>query len=280
MKGEFLLIILFVLLFSIACEEPLDNYVELEYSDFMKLSNNEIADSLATILDVAPVTYNQIVSVSELLHLNYIWAVKEGYEYIANDSAKIIVWVNEENDPYFVTYELRRNGISEDWSYDEDSVISRFTSNLEKAGVDLNDYYNLTIQNVAGLGDCWYRLRLTQTYNDTAVVFPYFYSETESDTNKINCLLISRWYSNLDDITDTLSHETLKGIAREYFENSEEVISIPDTLIVKEYSIVKDKLCRQVGSAVIDEWGSTIDLYVDIQNGETVEKTYVRMRGG
>jgi len=278
MNSKKFLIIVFVLFFSIACEESLDKYVTLEYSDFMQLSNDEIADSLATILNVAPVVYNQVVSIGMLFHDDLKWAVKEGYEYIANDSAKITVWIDEEDSPYYVTYELERGGTSKDWSYQEDSVIFEFTANIEKAGVDLNDAYDLTINNVAGFGDHWYQLSLTQTYNDTAVDFPYFYSEAESDTNKVNCLLICRWYPNLEDITDTLSHEILKEVAREYFGNSEKVISIPDELTVKGYNIVKDKLCRQVGSAVIDQWGSTFDLYIDVQNGGIVEEASFIMR--
>ncbi len=270
---------MFVLLFSIiACEESLDKYVTPEYSDFMKLSNDNIADSLATILDVQPVTYNQVVSVEKLFHDDLRWAVKEGYEYISNDSARVTVWVNEEDNPYYVTYELERGGTSEDWSYQEDSVISDFKSNIEKAGVDLSDMYDLTLNKVAGFGDHWYQLSLTQTYQDTVVDFPYFYSETESDTNKVNLLLINRWYTNIDDITNVLPEQLLKEEAREYFENSEKVISIPDTLTVKGYNIVKDKLCRQVGSAEIDEWGSTLDLYIDVQNGEIVEETSFILR--
>jgi len=193
-KKSLSVVVIFILIFGIACEKALDNYVHLEYTDFMKLSNDVIADSLATILNVAPVTYSQNVPVWELLHKTLVWVVKEGYKYIADDSAKIIVWVDEEDNPYFVTYELRRNGTSEDWSYEEDSIISEFTSNVEKAGVDLDCPHNLNLNKIAGFGDHWYELSLTQTYHDTAVKFPYFYSETESDTNKVNCLLVSRWY--------------------------------------------------------------------------------------
>ena len=97
------------MLFSIACEETLDNYVSLEFGDFMDLPNDEIADSIAVILNVAPVVYNQIVSIGMLFHDDLKWTVKEGYEYIANDTAKITVWVDEEDSPYYVTYELERN---------------------------------------------------------------------------------------------------------------------------------------------------------------------------
>lgn len=272
------LLIIFLLLFSIACEEPLDNYVSLEFGDFMDLPNDEIADSIAVILNVAPAVYNQIVSIGMLFHDDLKWAVKEGYEYISNDSARITVWVDEEDNPYYVTYELERNGSSEDWSYPEGSAISNFISNIEKAGVDLSYTDDVILNKVAGFGDHWYQLSLAQTYNDTVVDFPYFYSETESDTNKINLLLISRWYTNLDDIANVVPEQLLKEEARDYFENSEIVISIPDTLKVKGYNIVKDKLCRQVGSAVIDEWGSTLDLYIDVQNGEIVEEASLMMR--
>jgi len=278
MNRKKFLIIVFVLLFSIACEKSLDKYATFEYSDFMKLSNDEIADSIATILNVAPVTYNQVVSIGMLFHDDLRWAVKEGYEYISNDSARGTVWVDEEDNPYYVTYELERGGISEDWSYQEDSVISNFKSNIEKTGVDLSDTHDLTLNKVAGFGDHWYQLSLTQTYRDTIVDFPYFYSETENDTNKVNLLLINRWYTNLDGITNILPDRLLKEETREYFENSEEVLSIPDELTVKGYHIVKDKLCRQVGSAIIDEWGSTLDLYIDVQNGEIIEEACALMR--
>jgi hypothetical protein len=270
MKKAQILTTVFVLLYSMACEEPLDNYVHLEYSDFMKLSNDEIADSLATILNVAPVAYNQNVSNGMLFSYYIKWDVRKGYEYIANDSAKITVWVDQEDNPCYVAYELERWGTSKDWSYAEDSVISEFKSSIEKAGGDLVGSHDLTLNKYAGRDDHWYELYLTQTYHDTAIGFPYFYSETESDTSKVNFLVISRWYTNLDDIRDILSDQALKGKAREYFENSEEVDSIPEELTVEGYYIIKDKLSRQVGSAVIDEWGSTLDLYIDVQNGELV----------
>lgn len=273
--------IAFILLSIISCERLFDgddSYVALEYTDFMKLSNDKIADSLGTILDVDPVIYNRVVSTEVLLHESFEWAVEEGYEYISDDSGKIIVWVDEEDNPYFVTYELRRNGTSEDWSYEKESVISEFTSNIERAGADLNDSHNLTAQNVAGFGDHWYRLRLSQAYNDTALEFPYFYSETESDTNKTNCLLVSRWYLNLNDVTYTLSDQVLKETAREYFEASEQVVSVQEELTMKGYHIINDRLCKKVGSAIIDEYGSTLDLYIDIQNGEVAEESYLLMR--
>ena len=256
-KGMFFFVaMLFFLIFIVSCEEPLDkdnNYVSLEYTGFMKLSPDKIADSLAIILNVAPVTYNGGGSIGMFFHDHLKWAVKEGYGYIANDSAKITVWVDQEDNPCYVAYELERWGASENWSYSEDFVISEFKSIIEKAGGNLIDAYDLTLNKYAGRDDHWYELYLTQTYHDTAIGFPYFYSEMESDTSKVNFLIISRCYTNLDDITDTLSTHELKSLARVYFKYCKRVLSMPDDLTISGYYIIKDKLCRQVGSAVTDE---------------------------
>ncbi len=277
-KGRFLLII-FILLFSIFCEKRLDtddNYVYLEYSDFMKSSPDKIADSLATILNVAPATYNRTVSSGMLFSYYINWDVRKGYEYIANDSAKITVWVDEADNPCYVTYESERWGTSKDWSYAEDSVISDFKSIIEKAGGDLIFAHDLKLNKRAGRDDHWYELYLSQTYHDTVIGssdfigYPYFYSETESDTSKVNFLIISRWYTNLNDITETLSDYELKYMASMYFKYHKGINSIPDKLGVVGYYIIKDKLCRRVGSVVTDEWGSTLDLFIDVQNGEVI----------
>lgn len=269
-------VLIFMLIFCMACEEPLDNYVHLEYSDFMKLSNDEIADSLSIILNVAPVTYKQVVSLGMFYFDNLKWSIKEGYEYIANDSAKITIWVDEENKPYYVTYFLKRKGSAADWTYEEDSAISNFKSIIEKSGSNLTGLEKCNLDKEYW-GTHWYSLRLVQNYIDTCVDFPYFYSETESDTNKVNFLLINRWYTNLDDITDILSEQSLKEKAREYFENSEKVDSIPEELTVEGYHVIEDKLCRKIGSAIIDKYGSRLFLYIDVQNGEVIgeEALYV-----
>jgi hypothetical protein len=242
----------------------------------MKLPNDEIADSLAKILNVAPVTYSQVVSSGVLINYYIYWDVRKGYEYIANDSAKITVWVDEEDNPCYVAYELERWGTSKDWSYPEDSVISEFKSTIEKAGGNLVVSYDITLNKYAMRYNHWYELYLSQTYNGIVIGFPdfigypYFYSETESDTSKVNFLIISRWYTNLNDITDTLSDDELKYLASMYFKYDKGINSIPDELGVVGYYIIKDKLCRRVGSAVTDEYGSTLDLYIDVQNGEVL----------
>lgn len=269
-----------LLFFFINCENKDDvnnpnlqnNYVTLEHNEFMKLSNDKIADSLAVILDVSPVTYNQVVSIGMLFHDNLKWAVKEGYEYIANNGAKITIWVDDNNNPYYVTYLLKRGGTSSSWTCEQELVISDFISNIEKSGGNLTGSENIVINKMNIYGH-YHELYLTQSYNDTCVNFPYFFSEVEGDTNKVNLLLINRWYNNLNDIKNTVSDEILREKAREYFEASEKVISIRDELTINGYYIIKNKLCRKVGSALIDEWGSTLDLYVDIQNGEIVEET-------
>ncbi len=266
--------VIFMLVSCMVSEEPLDNYVHLEYNDFMKLSNDEIADSLAIILNVAPVTYNKVVSIGMFFFDNLKWAIEEGHEYIAEDSAKIIVWVDEEESPCYVTYDFKRIWFwsGGNWTYDEDSVVLEFKSNLEKTGVDLNYPYDLRISKNENFGAHWYRLHINQIYIDSVVHFPVFYGESDSDINKVYRLLVSRWYTNLDDITDTLSEQALKDKAGEYFENSGEVISISDELAIMGYKIVKDKLCRKIGSAVIDEYGSELYLYIDVQNGEVIRE--------
>ncbi|MEW5802804.1 MAG: dockerin type I domain-containing protein [bacterium] len=52
---------------------------------------------------------------------------------------------------------------------------------------------------------------------------------------------------------------------------SQEGISIPDNLAVEGLYIIKDRLCKKIGGAAIDEWGSTLHLFIDVQTGQVVD---------
>lgn len=280
-KNQFFILIIIASIIFIGCdnyEDSIDKYITLEYTEFMHLSYDEIADSVRSVFKLDSIEFNQKVSIGFLFHDNLKWVVKEGYEYIANNGAKITIWVDDTNNPYYVTYQLQRGGTSTDWSFEEDSACLVFKSNVEKTGGSLTDS-DCIVLNQWGTklhpNRYFYELYLTQSYQDTCVNYPYFFSEVESDTNKVNLLLVNRWYKNLDDIKNTFSNEKIIEKAKEYFETSEKVISIMDELTIDGYYIIKDKLCRKVGSAIIDEWGSSLDLYVDIQNGEVIGETEV-----
>ena len=84
-------------------------------------------------------------------------------------------------------------------------------------------------------------------------------------------MMIYRWYSNLNDITVLLTDAELKASAISHYESLCRDIAIPDDPTIGGLYIIDDRLCRRVGAAIIDEWGSTLDLYIDIQTGEIVD---------
>jgi len=75
----------------------------------------------------------------------------------------------------------------------------------------------------------------------------------------------------LSEIENVLSYDDLNVIAIDYYRANDEVISLPDSIRILGLYIINDMLCKKVGSAIIDEWGSTLDLFIDIQTGEIVD---------
>jgi len=106
--GLILLLLVAALYFSCGKISPTGNnqptITTLDYVSFMKYPYDTIADSLAGILNVTPVSFNQKVSKLELPVMAGFQWIKEGYEYIAIDGAKITIWVDENDQPCFITY--------------------------------------------------------------------------------------------------------------------------------------------------------------------------------
>ena len=110
-------ILLSILLVLIGCQP----YVELQYADFMNKTHEEIANSLADILEVSPIAFNRITTIGS----------KTGYEYTTSEKfiwgdymSTITVWI-EENQPCLLTYCYDRHGTTHsDWLYDSKELAS------------------------------------------------------------------------------------------------------------------------------------------------------------
>jgi hypothetical protein len=255
------------------------DYVSLEYTDFMHLAHAKIADSIKVIMNLNTLSYNQKVSIGmlfndELKQFN----IKEGYEYLTDNGAKITIWVDSNNDPCLAAYILNRPGKGQDWSFSQDSVEQIFRSKLKLAGGDSINLDSLqTTKRKTYWDDHYYEIFYRQKYFEDFIEEPYFFTETDGDKNKINTIVIRRFYSNIDDVTCTLSDQELKLKAVECYKTYPDIISLPGVNNLQDfgYWIINDRLCKKIGSARIDVYGSTRDLYVDIQNGEVIWETEI-----
>lgn len=271
-----LTLLLFIAALGLSCcrKSPTgdaNGVVQLDYVAFMKYDHDIIADSLAKILGVAPISYSQTVPSSSLPIMAGVQWTKEGYQYVAENGAKIVIWVDTSDEPYFLTYVLRRGGVSDDWSYDQDKVDSSVVDILGQVGIDLGGSEEFVSRRVAAFPRHWYSIRLTQTFRDTALSYPYTLAELEGNTGEVNFLGINRWYLNLSEIKNILSHDYLREIAMEYYAQMDEVASLPDTIRIYDFDIVKDTLCRRVGTACVDSL-LCIDLFIDIQTGRVIDE--------
>ena len=241
---------------------PLEKvYTQLECNSFMKYSHEAIADSLAGILNVRPIEFNQII--------------QDKYEYLTDNNAKITVRINSDNaEAYGAEYLLKWRGDSDEWSYDSTKVDSMIMSVLRKVGIFLDETEEYKFYKRGGLISgriCrWYEIKMNQTFRDSVIYQPFLDAQIEGNTGEVNNIYIGRWYYNLHDIKEALSTDSLEVIAKDYFLASDEVLSIPDSLINYGYNILYDKLCRKIGPAIIDEYGSELYVFIDVQDGEIV----------
>ena len=107
---------------------------------------------------------------------------------------------------------------------------------LGQIGIELNGSEEfISRQMAAGHDACWYGVRVRQTFRDTALAYPYTLAELEGNTGELNFLGIHRWYLNVDEIKNILSHEYMREIAREYYAHMEEVTSLPDTIRIHDF---------------------------------------------
>lgn len=272
--------VIVISLLIIRCEKNdsySNGYVTLEYTDFMRLPHPEIADSFCRVINQNVTEYHGEVSIGLLFHDNLKKYVEKGYEYITENNARLTIWVDANYGPYFVTYVLTRTGDASNWSLDKETLRNSMMLILQQLGITQINPNEVIVekgQRSVNSGYFYY-FYYRQTYNGNPVNEPYIYSEIEGDSNAINLLSITRFYTNLNEILDTLSRSELKLKAIEYYQTKENVISVPeiDNLIEEGYFIVENKLCLKIGGAIIDEWGSRLDLFIDIQNGDIIGET-------
>jgi len=244
--------------------------------DFMHQSHQKIAGDLAGLLGVLPTTFHQKVSIDrQSVGLGWEGGMKwirEGYEYTTVNGALLTIWVDPNSQPYAVTYILKRRGTSSGWSYDQGEVLAKVKSILSPLGITFTQSTDLSLnKSSAGRDNRWYDLAIKQKFGDTTLLYPGVFGEIEGDTGEINFLKIYRWYPDLNEIKVILSDEDLKERARNYYASSQEVTSVPADLTVGGFYLVKDRLCKRVGGAIVDEWGTTQYLYLDVQNAEIVD---------
>ncbi len=251
-------------------------YTELKVADIFACSKDSIAGSVATALHVSPVSFHTVVSTNDLPITTGVQWIKEGYQYTANDSGKITIWTDSAGLPYELTYEYRRRGIAPDWSIDRSEVDSLVISTLAAVGIASTGEAAYQSDQYAQASSHWYNISLHQKFNGTALSYPFIQCEVEGDTARINFLCFHRWYVNLNEIQRLKTDDELRSDAKRYFITSG--ITPPDSIRVLDMNIVKDELCKRLGSAIIDPYGVIVNLYIDIQNGNivSVEHQYFR----
>ncbi|MEW6380700.1 MAG: polysaccharide deacetylase family protein [bacterium] len=264
------------------------DWIKLCYIDFLRMSPLKTAEYLTSILHL-PVgkigpDYKVVSTDSQPVGLDWEremkW-IKEGYEYTLTNGGRITMWGDPNNRPYpncqhyALTYLLKRRGTSIGWSYDQEKVMARMKEILFSLGIVLSGSEELSlVKSSAGPYSHWYEFTAKQKFGSETLSYPGIYAEIEGDTGEINFLKILRWYPNLNDITVVLSDADLEEKAQYYYTHtaSHEVISVPADLTVGELYIIRDRLCKRVGGAVIDAWGSTLHLFIDVQTGDILDE--------
>ncbi|MBN2498618.1 MAG: hypothetical protein JXR96_28770 [Deltaproteobacteria bacterium] len=247
-----------------------NGYVQLEHAAFIDGAHEDLAAKLAQVLGVGPATFDQRIDPGALA-VGSIAGVEEGFDYRAANDAHVTVWVDAEGRPHTLSYLLRRMGASEDHAYGLEAATADVRSILEQMEVPLDGSEDFTAEEyAAGPSSKWFHFEVRQKYAGEILAQPSIQSELEGSSGEVNFLRLPRWYANLDEIDRVLSDGELEQRARDYYEASDKVISIPDSLTLLEYHILGDALCRRVGSATIDQYGSTMDLLIDVQSGEIV----------
>lgn len=286
MKTNAFLILSFstVIFFTIGCEKDEDSkkhYINLEYSEFFDLSDKEIVDSVASILNVKPFEFTGTTDKwEESVGIAGISWIQDGKKYMNSDDHSIILWTDSINNLSSISYLNYRQSKSDNWGNIENQINNHLNELFTKSGLIQKNNEMVSLKKcAAGMNNIrWFEANCTQTFKADTLEYPYFTAEIEGDTCKINFMIIPIWYDNLNDINQWISDDELKNKAKEYYQMDNEVISIPDHLEIYGYWIIHNKMGKKVGSAIIDEYGSYIYLFIDIQNGEIIEKEkhYIR----
>jgi hypothetical protein len=251
-------------------EKSKSEYINLEYVDFFKLTDTKIVDSIASILNIKPFTYEGLAnSEVEPVEVAGIRWVKEGKKYVNADGQSIILWLDSLDNLATITYLYYRQSKTNTWNNDEIQLENTVKNIFSEFGFIQKPNEDYIIMQVGGKIK-WYDICCNQTFHADTIQFPELHAEVEGDTSRINYLMIPVWYTNLNDINTYLTDIEMENIAK-YF-------------IIAKYGgsgyimgnagfqIVSHKLCKAFYTWVIDNRGRYI-VYIDIQTGEIVFNT-------
>lgn len=275
MCRNFLLAALFtltvILLASCSKDENTENnYTSLEIADFFKLPDKVMVDSIAGMLSLKPFSYlSTTYPTLEGVSMGGIDWISSGEKYVNDDEQSIILWFDDEQNIAYITYCDYRQAKSGDWGGIEGQINESLSTLFSSMGFVQKNTENFSLLScAAGIkGIKWYAAECIQTYNNDTLEYPSFEAEIEGDTCKINFMKIPVWYKNLDAVSPVLNEEEMKNTVHEYFLNNPDVLSISDKISLEGYRVVHNRLCRRAGSAVIDEYGSLMQAFIDIQDG-------------
>lgn len=276
MKTKTIIITSFIssILIILSCEKNEDNnkvYENLEYTDFLKLSDNKIVDSISNILNLEKFEYECTTNRWEDDHgvAGFDW-INEGEKYINTDGHSIILWKDSINNLTTITYLLCRHSNSEIWSNTEIQMNNYLNILFSSLGFIRKPNEVFFINESAGGINKWYDADCNQTYKNDTLKYPEFRSEFEGDTCKINYMMIPIWYKNLDDINTDVSFKELEEKAKNFFDSHYE--GTIDAIENLGYWIVYNKLCQTFETRIAGLRGS-YRVFIDIQTCEIVFNT-------
>ncbi|MBN1415261.1 MAG: hypothetical protein JW973_09190 [Bacteroidales bacterium] len=286
MKRNVFIVLGFFALFLviIGCEENTNDdkaYTDPEPVDFFMLTDNEMVDSIACLLSLSPFSFSDnTLPTWEGVSMGGIDWITGGKKFINSEDQSIIIWIDENGELAYLTYCDYRQAKSGDWGPVDDQIQARLDELFLSLGFFQKNNEMFRINKCAGgiHKIKWFEANCTQTFHNDTLEYPYFTAELEGDTSKINFMKIPVWYKNLDAIRQKLPDVELKSRARTYFQDDNTVLSIPDVLSIEGYWIIYNKLCKKIGYAIIDEYGSSMNVFIDIQNGEVIEKECIYIR--
>ena len=280
--GLFCIVTTFILLAG--CENQNknnDTYTILEPVSFFQLTDQQIVDSLASILALEPFSYlGTTLPSQEGVSMGGLSWISSGKKYTNTEGQSIILWTDHADYTAYISYCHYRQAISGDWENIENEIDEMLNALFTNLGFTQKENEMFVIRKCAGgiRKIKWYESECTQTFHDDTLQYPYFTAEMEGDTGKINFMNIPVWYKNIDAISQKIPDEELKQRAKDYFIMLPEVLSLTDSIISEGYWIIENTLCKKFGSAILDMGNSVLDVFVDIQNGEIVEEDRVDIR--
>lgn len=263
-----------IVLTAFGCEKNEDNdveYINLETVGFYQLSDNEIVDSISSMLNLKNFDYVGITDRWEEDHgVAGLGWIKEGKKYLNIDGHSIILWNDSIDNLTTITYLNYRQSNSDNWSINEIQINDYINNILSSFGFIQKQNEECIINESACGVFKWYNVACNQTYKSDTLKFPEFISEIEGDTCKINYMLIPVWYTNMDSINSSVSFDELEKNAKNFFVSNYE--GIIDKMESNGYWIVYNKLCIAFETRITGKRG-TYRVFIDVQTSEVVLNT-------